>query len=72
MSLEFVVCSVGSGLCDELTPFRGVIPTVCVCVCVCPVVCDLETSTMRRPWPELGCCVEEEEEEEVFRIIVYC
>ena len=31
---------------------------VCVllCVCVCPVVCcDLETSTWRRPSPELGC-----------------
>ena len=25
----------------------------------CVSVCDLETSRMRRPWPELGCCVRE-------------
>jgi hypothetical protein len=32
---------------------------VCVshCVCVCLIVYDLETSTMRRPWSEFGCCV---------------
>jgi len=35
---------------------------VCVCgvwvwgVCVCLIVCDLPTSTMRRPRPDLGCC----------------
>jgi hypothetical protein len=27
-----------------------------VCVCVCLIGCDLETSTMRRPWPDLFCC----------------
>jgi hypothetical protein len=32
--------------------FRGVLPVVCVCVCL--IVCDLETSTVRRPRPELG------------------
>ena len=26
---------------------------VCVCVCVCLVVCGLETSTLRRPRPDL-------------------
>ena len=29
---------------------------MCVCVSVCLTVCDLETSTMRRPRPELGFC----------------
>ena len=31
---------------------------VCACVCarVCVIVCDFETSTQRRPWPDLGCC----------------
>jgi len=32
--------------------FRGVLPSV-----VCLSVCDVETSTMRRPGPKLGCCV---------------
>jgi hypothetical protein len=32
---------------------------VCVCVCVCLIVCDLETSTVRRPRPELDCCATE-------------
>jgi hypothetical protein len=31
--------------------FRGVLPGVCVCL----IVCDLETSKMRRPRPDLGC-----------------
>jgi hypothetical protein len=22
----------------------------------CVIVCDLDTSSMRRPWPALGCC----------------
>jgi hypothetical protein len=25
-------------------------------LCVCLIVCDLETSVMRQPRPELGCC----------------
>jgi hypothetical protein len=24
--------------------------------CACLIVCDLETSTVRQPRPELGCC----------------
>jgi len=28
---------------------------VCVCVCVCLIVCDLETSTVRRSRPTRGC-----------------
>jgi hypothetical protein len=33
-------------------------PTGCVCVhvCLCLIVCDLETSTMRRPRPDLVYC----------------
>ena len=27
-----------------------------VCVCVCLTVCDLQNSTVRRPWPEWDCC----------------
>jgi hypothetical protein len=32
---------------------RGILPGVCL------IVCGLETSTSRRPRPELGCCVRE-------------
>ena len=30
-----------------------------MCVCVCVILYDLETSTMRQPGPELGCCATE-------------
>jgi len=40
--------------------FRGVLPGV-----LCIIVCDLETSTVRLPRPELAfCAIEEDEEEE--------
>jgi hypothetical protein len=60
-SLVFAVISVGSVLCDVLIilaeePYR---------MCVCLIVCDFETSTMRWPGPELGCCVKEEEDKHV-------
>jgi hypothetical protein len=32
---------------------------VCVCVCVCLIVCDLDTSTLRRPRHGLKCCAAE-------------
>ena len=32
----------------------------------CVVVCDLETSRMRRPWPELGCCAREKKSCQAF------
>jgi hypothetical protein len=32
---------------------------VCVCVCVSNYVCDLETSKIGRPRPEIGCCATE-------------
>jgi hypothetical protein len=73
--LLFVVCCVGSGLCDGLITCSEKSYRVCVCVrarvsvCarvrarararVCVCVSDLETSTMRRPRPELGCCATE-------------
>ena len=52
-----LLCVVGSGLCDVLISLSeetyGVCVCVCVCVClsvcVCVSVCDLETSTVRRP-----------------------
>jgi len=46
----FVVCCVGSCLCDELITRSEESCRVCVCVCV------TETPTMRRLRPELGCC----------------
>ena len=50
--LLFVVCCVGSVLCvDRLLSQQ--IPNSWVCL----IVCDLETSTMRRPRPEAGCCI---------------
>ena len=51
----FVVCSVGSGLCDKLITSleESYRVCVCVCVCVCVYVCDLESSTVRAG-PELG------------------
>jgi len=33
----------------------------CVCVCVCVSVCDLETSTIRRPGPQSDCRATEKE-----------
>ena len=49
--LLFVVCCVGSVLVPLLSQQ---IPNSRVCLIVC--VCDLETSTMRRPRPEAGFC----------------
>jgi hypothetical protein len=48
--LVFVVCCVGSDLHDNLISYLeesywG----------VCLIVCDVETSTMARPWPDYGC-----------------
>ena len=54
-SIVFVLCYVGSGLCDELI-------TRSECACVC----DLETSTMRRPRPELDCCATKSEKGRCF------
>ena len=44
-------CSVlsGTSLCDELITRPEKPHRLC-----CVVVCDLETSLMRRPWPGLG------------------
>ena len=42
MLLKFVVCFVGSCLCDELITRSEDFYQVCVCVCV--FVCDLKTS----------------------------
>jgi len=39
----------GRGLCDELITRPEESYRLC-----CVVVCDLETSRMRRPWPALG------------------
>jgi hypothetical protein len=50
-----VVCCLGSGLCDELISRSEESYRVCVCV----YVCDLETSTMKRPGPDLACSATE-------------
>ena len=50
MSVSVKCCVLaGRGLCDELTarPEES-------CQVWCVVVCDRETSRMRRPWPSLG------------------
>jgi len=41
----------GKGLCDELITRPGEFYRMW-----CVIVCDLETSWMRRPWPTGGCC----------------
>jgi len=53
--LWVVVCCVGSGLCDELKTHAEQCYRVCVRVRACLIVCELETSTMRRPRSEVGC-----------------
>jgi hypothetical protein len=58
----FVCCeccvSSGIGLCDELiTLLEESYRLWCV------VVCDLETSRMRRPWPTEGCCARNKHKE---------
>jgi hypothetical protein len=55
------VCCLCSGHCDKVITRLGESYCVCVCVCVCLVVCDLQTSTVRRPRPASGCCATEEE-----------
>jgi hypothetical protein len=46
-SLVLVACCVRSGLCDELITRSDESYRLCVCL----TVCDLETSTIRRPSP---------------------
>ena len=43
--LVFVVCCVGTVLCNDLVTHSEVSYRVCVCVCVCLIVCGLGTST---------------------------
>jgi hypothetical protein len=35
----------------------------------CVIVCDLETSRMRRPWPALGCCAKRKD---VCKVVPVC
>ena len=58
MSVSCECCvSLGRGLCDVPIPRPEESYRLW-----CVIVCDLETSRIRRPWPPLGCCVKEEEE----------
>jgi len=50
-SVVFVVCCVGSGLCGE-----PITTSETSNGCLCLNVCDLKTSKMRRPKPNLGYC----------------
>ena len=63
VSCEFCVLS-GRGLCvgPIICTEKSYRLCVCVCVCVCLIVCDRQTSAIRRPWPTLGCCAKVEEE----------
>jgi hypothetical protein len=47
---EFCVLS-GRGFCDG--PITRAEESYRLC---CVIVCGIETSRMRRPWPALGCC----------------
>jgi hypothetical protein len=49
------VSCVGSGLCEGLISRTEGSYRVCVCL----IVCDVETLTIRRPKPALGCCATE-------------
>jgi len=53
----FVVCCVGSGLCDKLITD----PEGSYQVCVYLIVWDPETLKIKRPRHELGCCTIEKE-----------
>jgi hypothetical protein len=53
----WVLCVLsGGGLCDGPIPRPEEF-----CRLWCVIVCDLETSRMRRPWPTLGCCARRKE-----------
>jgi hypothetical protein len=56
----FVCCECrvlsGRGLCDELITRPEESYRLC-----CVVVCDLETSWVRRPCPTGGCCTEDKQ-----------
>ena len=58
MFASHVVCCADSGFCHSSfrSSTRCVCVFVCVCVCVCLIVCDVGTSAMRLPGPDLGCC----------------
>ena len=59
MSVCFECClSSGRGLCDGLITRPGESYRLW-----CVVVCDLETSWMRRPWPTGGCCAKRKKKE---------
>jgi len=54
------------GLCDELITH----PEECYRLW-CVIVCDLETSTMRRPWPTLGCSVTQKKKPVVSNVRIW-
>ena len=55
MFVYVVVCSVGSGPCDELIPRSEECYRMWACLIVC-YLDDLETSTMKLPRLVLACC----------------
>jgi len=55
----FVVCCVGSRLSDELIAHSEESYRMRAHACVCLIVCDLETSAMRWPRFDSGCCATE-------------
>jgi hypothetical protein len=58
VNLVFVVCCVGSGLCDELIIRAEDSCRVCVCMYVCLTVCNSETYKMAA-YVYLSCCATE-------------
>jgi hypothetical protein len=55
MFVVFVVCCATDRSLIQRSPTGRIL---------CPIVCDLESSTLRLNRPELGCCGTEEQEEE--------
>ena len=62
---DFCVLS-GRGLCDELIPRPEESYRLC-----CVVVCDLETSWMRRPWLTGGCRAKKQKKNSLYLFMLY-
>ena len=66
MSVSYECCVLSvTGLCDE--PIRRPEESYRLW---CVTLCDLQTSSMRRSWPALGCCAKKKSPYTVFKLMV--